>query len=206
MATEKELVRFNIQNAKYALLDEEGKYGEPQPFGTSAKIAVESDNSEKVIYGDGKKIATIVSDKGKTVTLTLNDLCEDFEIAMGRRLKTKSGIAEIQQNATPTFALYYETQALMADGSYQTVKTWAYGMTSTSRPTEEYDQTEDDINESTFELEFEGVGTALTDEDGNIVTDDNGNEITCWQQTVDKDADDYDTYGDEVVLPVKAEE
>lgn len=196
-----EQVRFNIRNAKYALLKANGTYETPVDFGTSTKISLEPDSSTKVIYGDGRKIATIISDKGKTGTLTLNNLCEAFEIAMGRRIQTSVGVAEIAQQSTPTFALYFEVTGYN-DGKQETIKTWIYGVTSPTPPSEEYDQTEDDINESTFDLEFEIAGCDMLDANGEkVAVDDNGNEIRVWKLAVEPGEEGYDNFGDAVVIP-----
>ncbi len=198
-----ELVRFNIQNAKYALKNEDGTYEAPVDFGTSTKISLEANSSTKEIYGDGRTIANIVSDKGQTVTLTLNTLCVPFEIAMGRKEETKNGVADIAQNKTPEFALYFETISLQGNSKQTVAKTWMYGMTSATRPTEEYDQTEDEINESTFEIEFSCVGTAMLDSDGQVVIDDAGNEILVFRQTATVGDEGYDDYGKAVVVPMR---
>ncbi len=108
MSDNKTLLRFNIKNAKYALETDSG-YGTPVPFGYSDSIALEADYAEKVIYGDGKKVLTLPNDKGKTGTLTLLTLDEEYEIAMKRRMQIAVGIAEIKQLASVRHAIYFET-------------------------------------------------------------------------------------------------
>ena len=53
------LVRFNIQNAKYAIGNVIAD------FGTAIKMSLETDSSSKQIYGDGRIIATLVNERGK---------------------------------------------------------------------------------------------------------------------------------------------
>ena len=48
MSENKTLVRFNIQNAKYALLKSGGTYDTPIDLGTSTKIALQRDASVAV--------------------------------------------------------------------------------------------------------------------------------------------------------------
>lgn len=194
------LVRFNIQNVKYAMLNN-GVYGTPINYGTSRSIALEPNQSVKDIYGDGKRICSIIADKGKTGTLTTNNVSDDFEIAVGRKIKTKNGIADISQTKNPIFALYFEVSGINDDGTMPLAKTWLYGVTSPTRPSETFNQSEDDINESTFDTVLTIAGTNLKTANGEIYKDDKGNEIMVWQQTVMPNDEGYDTYGDAVVLP-----
>lgn len=199
------LVRFNIQNVKYAMKKSD-TYDTPVNYGTSRTISLEPVQSAKDIYGDGRRICAIITDKGKTGTLTTNNVSDDFEIAVGRKIKTKNGIAEISQTKNPVFALYFETCGIDEDGAMPLAKTWVYGVTAPTRPTETFNQSEDDINESTFDTGLKIGGINLKTADGEIYKDDKGNEIMVWQQTVVADDEGFDTYGDAVVLPTMAEE
>ena len=87
------------------------------------------------------------------------------------------------------------------DGSIPIAKTWLYGVTS-ARPAESFDQNTDDINESTFDTALEMSGTLLKTADGEIYKDEKRNDVIVWQMTVTPDDEGYDTFGDEVVLPV----
>lgn len=62
----KTIVKFNIQNVKYATKNGNG-WSEPLSMGTSTKISLESNSNQKNIFGDGKIIAAIFNDKGKLV-------------------------------------------------------------------------------------------------------------------------------------------
>ena len=200
----KTLVRFNIQNVKYAMLNGD-HFDTPVNYGTSRTIALEPSQSTKDIYGDGKRICSIISDKGKTGTLTTNNVSDDFEIAVGRKIKTKNGIAEISQTKNPIFALYFETCGIDEDGGMPLAKTWLYGVTAPTRPSETFNQSEDDINESTFDTALKIAGTNLKTAEGENYKDEKGNEIMVWQQTVVEGDEGFDTYGDEVVLPTMPE-
>ena len=196
----KTLVRFNVQNIKYAVPDATGKFGTPVAYGTALKMALQSDSSVKKIFGDGRRICSIVNDKGKTGTMTTNNVSDDYEIAMGRKLKTANGLAEIKQQKNIVHAIYFETCGLAEDGTMPIAKTWLYGVTS-SRPDESFDQNTDDINESTFDTALVMDGVPLKNADGTICKDDKGNPITVWQMTVTPEDEGYDTFGDSVVLP-----
>lgn len=198
----KTLVRFNVQGVKWAMLVD-GKYDTPKAYGTATKIALEPDSSVKKIFGDGKRIASIVNDKGKTGTLSTNNVNDDFEVDMGRKMVLKNGIASIKQQKLPVFAVYFETSGLDEDNSMPLAKTWVYGVTSPTAPSESFDQNTDDINESTFDTALEIAGVELKDAAGAVYKDPKtGRDVMVWQMTATPDDPDFDTFGDEVVLPV----
>jgi hypothetical protein len=198
----KELVKFNVKNIKYATPTTGGVYTPPVAYGSARSIALESDTNIKDIYGDGLKIASIVNDKGKTGSFTTNAISTAYEIAMGRKKQLATGLlADIKQAKSVDHAIYFETEALDEEtGAQITAKTLLFGVVS-SRPSESFDQTENDINESTFETSLSIKGVELTYDDGSEYRDENGNKVFVWQVTATKDAADYDTFGDEVVLP-----
>lgn len=201
----KTLVRFNVQSVKWAMLVD-GKYGTPKSYGTATKIALEPDSSVKKIFGDGKRIASIINDKGKTSTLSTNNINDDFEVDMGRKMLLKKGIASIKQQKLPVFALYFETCGLDENNDMPLAKTWVYGVTSSTAPSESFDQNTDDINESTFDTALEIAGTELKDAAGAVVKDPKtGRDVMVWQLTATPDDEDFDTFGDAVVMPVTDE-
>lgn len=201
----KTLVRFNVQGVKWAMLVD-GKYGTPKSYGTATKIALEPDSSVKKIFGDGKRIASIINDKGKTSTLSTNNINDDFEVDMGRKMLLKKGIASIKQQKIPVFALYFETCGLDENNDMPLAKTWVYGVTSSTAPSESFDQNTDDINESTFDTALEIAGTELKDASGTVVKDSKtGRDVMVWQLTATPDDEGFDTFGDAVVMPVTDE-
>ena len=196
----KTLVRFNVQNIKYAVRSNDA-YGTPVPYGTAIKMALEANSAVKAIYGDGRRICSIVNDKGKTGTMTTNNVSDDYEIAMARRIKTTSGIAEIKQQKNIVHAIYFETCGLDSEGGMPIAKTWLYGVTS-SRPSESFDQNTDDVNESSFETPLEISGTDMLASNGKVYKDPvTGCDVIVWQMTVTPDDAEYATFGDSVVLP-----
>lgn len=203
MNKETVLVRFNVQNIKYAVPDAtaESGWGKPVAYGTATKMALESDTSVKKIYGDGRRICSIVNDKGKTGTMSTNNVSDEYEIAMGRKMRLKNGLAEIKQQKNVVHCVYFETCGIDADGGRPIAKTWLYSVTS-SRPSESFDQNTDDINESTFDTPLEMEGIVLKHADGTEYKDEKGNVVLVWQMTVTPDDEGYETFGDAVVLPV----
>lgn len=196
----KTLVRFNVQNIKYAVFNN-GTYGAPVSYGTAIKMALESNSAVKYIFGDGRRICAIVNDKGKTGTMTTNNVSDDYEIAMGRKIKTSNGLAEVKQQRVVTHAVYFETCGMDSEGGMPIAKTWLYGVTS-SRPSESFDQNTDDVNESSFETPLEISGTNMLANDGTVYKDPvTGCDVVVWQMTVTPDDAEYANFGDSVVLP-----
>lgn len=200
MAKEKNLVRFNIQNAKFAVQSDSG-YGAIVPFSSSTKMALEGDISSKKIYGDGVVIATLVNDKGKTGVLTCNNITDEYELAMGRKIQTDSGLADIKQTKTIKHAIYFEICNLTESGKTTVAKTWLFGCVSITRPSESYDQSTDDINESSFDNGFEVHGIKLLAADDTVYKDENGTEMYAWQITSVPGDAGYETFGDSVPTP-----
>ena len=206
MAEKKTLVRFNVQNNKYAVKGADGSYGAPVAYGTAKKISLEADASVKDIYGDGRRICGIVREKKKTGTLTTNNVSDDYEIAMGRRVRTANGLAEIRQEREIEYAHYFETCGLDSDGGMPVAKTWIFGVTS-SRPAESFDQDTDDVNESSFDTPLTIAGTDMLDATGKkpYVDPITGRVVRVWQMTVVPGDPDYEIFGDAVVLPRMAQ-
>ncbi len=200
------LVRFNIQNAKYAFGDTST---DVKSFGTSRSITLESNFTTKPLYGDGKISFMTVNDKGKNGTLTLNMLPNEYEIAVGRKAKMLNGIADIQQTAIVPHHIYFEVCELMEDSvdnqANQTIaKVWLYNVTTT-RPNESYTQNDDDTHETQWELPLTilGVGAKQEQSEGDpIPFVVNGVEVKAWQMTAVPGDVGYDTFGDAVVYPV----
>lgn len=197
---DKTLVRFNIKNAKYAIKTG-GTYGSPVAFGYSDSIALQADYSEKAIYGDGKKVAVLPNDKGKTGTLTLLAIDEAYELAMKRRMKTANGMAEVKQTQSVEHAIYFETEYMDEDGSIKTAKTILYGVTS-GRPSETFNQTTEDINNNNVDYALTIKGTPLMSSSGSgVYKDASGNAVTIWQETVTPEDPSYQAFGETISDP-----
>ena len=199
----KTLVRFNVQNVHYAMQKADGEYDKPVAYGTAMSMALQPDAAVKNIYGDGRRICSIMNERGKTATLGTNNISDDYEIAMGRKIKTANGLAEIKQQSLPVHAIYFETCGVNDDGSMPIAKTWIYGVTSPTRPSETFNQNTEDINESSFETALKIAGVTVTESDGTTVYKDpkTGKDVIAWQMTVTPDDEEFDTFGNAVVLP-----
>ena len=203
---EKTLVRFNVQNLKYATFDG-SKYGTPVAYGIGAarKMALETDTANKKIFGDGRVIYVLMNEKCKNGTMSTNNVDNDYEIAMGRKMKVSNGLADVAPQVSVMHAIYFETCGAAGDGSKPIAKTWLYGVTST-RPAESFDQNTEDINESSFDTPLVINGTEILASDGKTVYKDpkTGNAIIAWQMTVVPGDAGYDTFENAVVLPTMA--
>ena len=198
----KNLIRFNIQNMKYAFPTADGGFSAFESLGTAKKLALEVDASDKQIYGDGECIIYYNNEKGKTGTATLNMICDAYEIACGRKMKLAVGLADIKPTKNVSHVIYYEICEMNGDNEITVAKGMLFGVKST-RPSESYDQTTDDINESSFDLPLIIKGTPLLDADGSEYKDAKGNKITVWNVLVTPDMAGYETFGDKVELPKK---
>lgn len=204
MNQDKQLVSFNIQNAAYAVPKSGGAGWENfvKFVSGSDSLALDANYSEKVIYSDGLVRATIPNDKGKTGTLTLLNIDNDYEIAMGRRMKTANGTSEIKQRKSVEHVLYYEFEYLDENtGATKVAKVQLYGVTS-GRPSQALNQTTDDINNNNVDLSLTIKGMTMKANTGDTdYTDANGNIVKVWQTICLPGEEGYDTFGETVVVP-----
>lgn len=201
MPNDRTLVRFNIKNVKYAVKTADGTFATPVAIGYADSIALDASYSEKIIYGDGKTILTIPNDKGKTGTLSLLAIDNDYEIAMRRRVATSKGIAEIKQTAAIEHALYFETDYMEEDGEVKTAKTILYGVTS-GRPSETFNQTTEDINNNPVSYSLTIKGIAMKASSGSTdYKDSKGNVVYVWQETCLPGDSGYDNFGSTITAP-----
>lgn len=194
------LIRFNIRNAKYAFPTADGGWSDFVYMGTSTKMALETDSSEKEVYGDGECIIYYVNEKGKTGTLTQNNICNAYEIACGRKILLENGLADIKPTKNTPHVIYFEVCEMDGDNEISVAKCMLYGVTST-RPSESYDQNNGEINESSFDVPLKIKGIKVLAADGSVYVDEKGNNRLVWQLTKTPDMDGYADFGNEVVVP-----
>lgn len=194
------LIRFNIRNAKYAFPTPNGGWGNFVSMGTSTKMALETDSSEKEVYGDGECIIHYVNEKGKTGTLTQNNICNAYEIACGRKILLENGLADIKPTKNTPHVVYFEICEMDGDNKISVAKCMLYGVTST-RPSESYDQNNGEINESSFDTPLKIKGIKVLAADGKVYVDEKGNNRLVWQLTKTPDMEGYADFGSTVVVP-----
>lgn len=197
-------VRFNIKNVKYSIPNG-GVFPAPSDLAYAHSITLEADYNEVTKYGDGQAIAVVGDDKGKTGTLVVTDINQEYEIACGRMKLVSEGVADISQNKTVPHALYFETNLLDgATGETKTIKTWLFNCV-TGKPNESYQQTEDDPTFNNYEYSLKVLGTNLRNNlDSADEVDSNGNTIKVYRLSVEPDDAGYATFQDAVPTPTAA--
>jgi len=201
MAKQK-MFKFNVKNVKYATITG-GTYDAPADLAYAEGLALEADYNETKLYGDGEVLVILGDDKGKTGTLSVINIEQDYEKACARAEDLAIGIGDVQQRESVTHAIYYEVEAVL-DGQTITIKNWLYGVT-TGKAGETYEQTKDDPTINTYDYPLTVLGTNLRNNaDDADAVDTNGNTKKVFRLTVFPGDTGYDTFGDEVVTPKEA--
>jgi len=188
----KNLFKFNIKNLKFAF---EGDT--PVGLAYANSLSLEVDYEETVLYGDGKKLAVLANYKGKTGTIGVTNIEEDYEIASGRGMHIEGGFADVQQLQSKEHSIYYEVEGVL-DGEKITIKNWLFGCI-TGKPGESYEQTTDSPTVNNYEYPLTVSGTYLQDVDGTAdYVDDKGNTLKVFKLSAYPDDTDYATFGETV--------
>lgn len=198
----KNLLKFNAQNGKYALLGESATI---KSIGKLDSVSLEADYSEQKIYGDGYVIDTIPSDKGLTGALATTLLNDEYEIDMGRKIELATGLADIKQLDSIPHNIYFEIFAREIEGANkgknQVVKVWLLNVT-TGKPGETFKQNEDGITVTTYENSLTVLGVPVKAATGEAnYRDANGNEVYATKVVCYPDMVGYATFGDSVPVP-----
>lgn len=199
----KVLIEFNVKNGKYAIQDNLGQYT-IKPLTWLNSFSKEKDLSTTDIYGDGEKVLTLVNDKGFTGVLGMTAQDLQYNEDLGFNATISNGLAEIKQRTIRTHAIYFETEFAGADGVIKTKKVWVFGV-ETQAPSEAYEQTTDNINNSMVDYNITIKGTNLQIPSGNTTvdaTDEYGNVIKIWTLSSLPGDANYETFGDTVPVPL----
>lgn len=192
------MLKFNIKNVKYNAEDEV----KDLTFATS--LTLESEYNEEKIYGDGEVILVLANDQGKTGTLGVIDIDNQFEKDLGRLIELEGGtLAEIQQHGSVPVDIYYEVDAY-DEGIKIVIKNWLLGVT-VGKASEGYEQTTDETNFGSFEypLTISGVNLKATSGSDDYV-DAKGNKVKVFRATSYPGDTGYETFGASVpTLKVK---
>lgn len=198
MAKNKQL-QFDIRNVKFAVKTELG-YDTPKDLAYAESIALSPVFSEQQVYGDGKLMATLASDKGYLGTLIVVQPAPEYEIAMKRKMQIASGLADVGQIDNIEHALYYEFTVFL-NGVAKTGKSWLLNLTS-GRPAETFTQSKEDPTINNVEYPLTIIGDVLMNAAGTDVhRDDNGNQFTITKVTSMPGDVDYETFGNAVPVP-----
>lgn len=194
------LIKFNIKNVKYAIKNDLGEYGEPKDLAYANSLSLEADYNEQKIFGDGQIIGILADDKGKTGTLSVLNVEQEYEVDCKRARLIDGGLADIQQHASIEHAIYYEVDAIQ-DGVPITIKNWLFGCI-TGKANETYQQTQDDPTVNYYEYPLTVMGTTLQDSTGTKdYVDANGNTYKVTRLTAFPTDTGFATFGDTVPIP-----
>lgn len=195
----KTLIEFNVKNGKYAIKKDGSWQINPLTWLTS--FSKEKDLGTSDIYGDGEKILTLVNDKGFTGVLGMAAQDEEYNKALGFAIETDSGLAEVQQKSVVSHAIYFETEFAGADGISKTKKVWVFGV-ETQAPSDAYEQTTDNINNSTVDYTITIKGVNLLAAQGTAdYIDENGNTRRIYTVSRKPGQVGYDTFEQSVPSP-----
>ncbi len=200
MAKTNEL-QFGVKNVKYALKDNSGVYGLPKDLAFAHEIALEPTFSTNRIYGDGRVIAEVVSDQGKTGTLIVVQIPHEYEKDMQqKRAMSDKSVADITQLDTIEHAIYYEVNKL-ENGVNQTIKAWLLNVTS-GKPAETFTQSQAEPTLNNIEIPLTILGDyakGATNEE--IYVDVDGNKLRVTKLVSKPGDDNYATFQNSVPTP-----
>ena len=193
------VVKFNVKNLKFSFATG-GVFAAPADLAYAVQVTLEADYNEKKLYGDGQIIGIIGDDKGKKGSIVVTNIEQAYEIACGRARLVQGGSAEVQQRKTIPHAIYFETDAFV-DGDTVTFKNWLFEVI-TGKPSESYQQTEDDPTVNTYSYPLTALGTNLKAADGlTDYVDDKGNTVKVFRIVSAPEDTGYATFGDTVPTP-----
>lgn len=196
----KTLIAYNVKNGQFAINNE------IKPLTWLTRFAKEKNLTTKQIFGDGELQLTLVNDKGYTGTIGMTTIDIDYNKALGFGLDIDGGYAEVKQTAVIEHAIYFETEYVDKTGVSKIKKTWAFGVT-TEAPSETFEQTTDDINESNVEYSITIKGIPLKDSTGlaDYVDPSTGQTVKCFLYSKIPTDEGYATFGDTVPTPKMSE-
>lgn len=108
-------VTFGLKNVHYAVAtpneDDSWTFNEPKKLIGAQELTAEVIAGKTDVYADDRILATLVSNSGSNITLTLTELDDDFKVdVLGFERDSNNNLVEIVNHRTKTFALGYELQ------------------------------------------------------------------------------------------------
>lgn len=192
------MLKFNIKNVKYNVEEE------VKDLTFAKSLTLESQYEEEKIYGDGEVILVLANDQGKTGSLGVIDVDNQFEKDLGRMIELEGGmLAEMQQHGSVPVDIYYEVDAY-DEGIKIVIKNWLLGVT-VGKASESYEQTTDATTFGSFEYPLTISGVNLKATTGNEdYMDAKGNKVKVFRATSYPGDTGYATFGSSVpVLKMK---
>lgn len=164
---DKEIVRFGLKNAHYAVWDSSSKsYGTPVRIPGAVSMSISPEGSSTTFYGDDKAYYTVSSNGGYTGTLEIAAIPDQMLVDVLGYIKDVNGMILEDADAVPaTFALLYEV-----DSNEEPCRFSFYNCTL-ARPSGDNNTKSDSIEVDTQSLEFTAIARTFEygDEDKPFV-------------------------------------
>ncbi len=200
MAKTNEL-QFGVKNVRYAIKDNNGSYGIPKDLAHAHEIALEPTFSSSRIYGDGRVIAEVISDQGKSGTLIVVQIPHEYDKDVRQKIEmTDNSVADITQLDTVEHAIYYEVNKLK-NGVNQTIKTWLLNVTS-GKAAETFTQSQAEPTINNIEIPLTILGDyALGGSTENVYINTDGNKLKAYRITSKPGDANYASFHESVPTP-----
>lgn len=145
-------VRFGLEQAYYALIQEDGKFGAPVPLKGAVSLSLNAEGNSSNFYADNCPYVTFSTNSGYTGEIELAVLEDKDAQALLGEVKAANGIVYEDADAQPAqFALLFQT-----DGNLHEKRYALYNCTL-SRPSMSAKTTTDSTDPDTTTLSFTAI-------------------------------------------------
>lgn len=124
-------ITFGLSNVHYAIatLSAEGvfSWGSSKPLVGAQELTADIIGGKTEVYGDDQVIGTLISNSGKTISLKMSEISDEFKKDIfGWEVDSTGNLVEVTNSHVITFALGYEVQ-----GDVKARRVWYYLCTAT---------------------------------------------------------------------------
>ena len=145
-------VRFGLEKAYYALIQEDGTYGTPVPLKGAVSLSLNAEGESKPFYADNCPYVTFSTNGGYTGELELAVFEDkDAQALLGEKTAANGIVYEDAAAQPKPFALLFETKSNVYD------KRYAMYDCTLSRPSLEANTTTDTTDPDTTTLAFTAI-------------------------------------------------
>ena len=184
------LVRFGLSNVHYAIMDDDGNYGEPTAFTGAVSLSLDPSGDTSTFWADNIKYATFATNGGYSGTLEMAAATDQVLVDLLGYIEDSSGLLLEPTDAnTIYFALMFEVA-----GNIRSQRTVMYNC-SLARPSRSANTKTDSTDPDTIELEFEASSVDF-DVDGET-----RNIVMATIEDTDDNEEVYDSFMDAVLTP-----
>lgn len=151
-------VRYGIEKAYYAILDEEeGTYGTPKPLKGAVSMTISPEGDSSTFNADDTAYVTFSANNGYSGTLEIAALEDEAAADLLGEVKDSNGVMYEDADIQPSrFALLYEIKGNVNDQRF------AFYNCQLSRPEREHNTTTDTIDPDTVSLNFTAIPKEMT--------------------------------------------